>query len=309
MALNLNTSPYFDNFDRAKKFARILFKPGVAVQARELTQLQTILQDTVGNFADHIFKDGARVKGASGEPLIRDYIKITDLDASSATVSNDTLANFVGDTLTGGTSGLKAKISKAATGLDTDAVDKKTFYIDYVQGSSTGAYLHFEAGETLTVTSTDSGRNGSTFVVDNGTDANDATRNYFGSGLDFVIEDGILYIDGYFVYHDKQEINLEKYKTDANYYVGVKFKDSKVTADEDTTLNDPATGTFNFNAPGADRYKVSTEIAKLGLTATNDSDFISLYTVEEYGKVSVPVTVSVEVPDVVNSVENSFWYV
>ena len=281
MALNLNTSPYFDNFDRAKKFARILFKPGVAVQARELTQMQTILQDTIGNFADHMFKDGARVKGASGEPLIRDYIKINDLDASSATVSNDTLANFVGDTLTGGTSGLKAKISKSATGLDTDAVDKKTFYIDYIQGSSTGAYLHFEAGETLTVTSTDSGRNGSTFVVDNGTDANDATRNYFGSGLDFVIEDGILYIDGYFVYHDKQEINLEKYKTDANYYVGVKFKDSKVTADEDTTLNDPATGTFNFNAPGADRYKVSTEIAKLGLSATNDSDFISLYTVEE----------------------------
>ena len=66
MALNLNTSPYFDNFDRAKKFARILFKPGVAVQARELTQLQTILQDTIGNFADHMFKDGARVKGASG---------------------------------------------------------------------------------------------------------------------------------------------------------------------------------------------------------------------------------------------------
>ncbi len=37
MALNLNTSPYFDNFDKAKKFSRILFKPGVAVQARELT--------------------------------------------------------------------------------------------------------------------------------------------------------------------------------------------------------------------------------------------------------------------------------
>ena len=285
MALNLNTSPYFDNFDEAKKFARILFKPGVAVQARELTQLQTMLQDSIGNFADHMFVDGARVKGAMGTILKRDFIKINDLDASSTTVSNDTLINYVGDTVTGGTSGLTAKLSKTSTGLDTDAVDKKTLYLDYVQGSSTGAYLHFEAGETLTVTSTDSGRNGDTFVVDNGVDANDPTRNYFGQGIDFVIEDGIIYINGYFVYHTKQEIELEKYKLNANAYVGVTFNDSKVTADDDSTLNDPATGTFNFNAPGADRYKVSTTIAKLGLTATNDSDFVSLYTVED-GKIS-----------------------
>ena len=83
-----------------------------------------------------------------------------------------------------------ARVSKTATGLDTDAVDKKTLYLDYIQGSSTGAYLHFEAGETLTVTSTDSGRNGNTFVVDNGVDTVDPTRNYFGKGIDFVIEDG-----------------------------------------------------------------------------------------------------------------------
>jgi hypothetical protein len=285
MALNLNTSPYFDNFDEAKKFARILFKPGVAVQARELTQLQTMLQDSIENFSDHMFKDGARVKGANGIVLKRDFIKINDLDAASATVSNDTIANYVGDTVTGGTSGLTAKLSKVATGLDTDAVDKKTLYINYIQGSSTGAYLHFEAGETLTVTSTDSGRNGDTFVVDNGVDANDPTRNYFGQGIDFIIEDGIIYINGYFVYHDQQEITLEKYKLTANSYVGVTFTDSKITADDDSTLNDPATGTFNFNAPGADRYKVSTTIAKLGLTATNNSDFVSLYTVED-GKIS-----------------------
>ena len=281
MALNLNTSPYFDNFDKAKKFSRILFKPGVAVQARELTQMQTILQDTIGNFAGYMFNDGARVKGCSGEPLIRDFIKINDLDGSSASVSNDTLINYVGDIVTGSTSGLKGKISKTATGLDTDAVDKKTLYIEYTEGSSTGAYLHFEAGETLTISSTDGGRNGDTFVVDNGTDANDATKNYFGKGLDFVIEEGILFIDGYFVYHDKQDISLEKYKTNADSFVGIKFTDSKVTSDDDTTLNDPATGTFNFNAPGADRYKTSTTIAKLGLTEANDVDFISMYTVED----------------------------
>ena len=45
MALNLNASPYYDDFSDDKRFHKILFKPGVAVQARELTQLQAVLQD------------------------------------------------------------------------------------------------------------------------------------------------------------------------------------------------------------------------------------------------------------------------
>ena len=281
MALNFNTSPYFDDFDAAKKFARILFKPGVAVQARELTQLQTILTENATLFADHIFQEGAPVTGAKGQVKKRDFIKINDLDASSATVSNDTLANFIGDTVTGGTSGMKATIDKVETGIDTDAVDKKTLYISYIEGDQAGTNLHFAAGETLTVTSTDSGRNGSTFVVDNGTDANDVTRNFFGNGLFFTIEDGIIYLGGEFVRHDNQEILLEKYKNTANTYVGVKKTQTIITSDDDSSLQDPATGTFNFNAPGADRYKVTTTIAKLGLTATNDADFISLYKVED----------------------------
>ena len=46
MSLNTNFSidPYYDDYDEDKKFLRILFKPGYAVQARELTQAQSILQ-------------------------------------------------------------------------------------------------------------------------------------------------------------------------------------------------------------------------------------------------------------------------
>ena len=50
MALDLNTSPYYDDFNSAKDFDRILFKPGVAVQARELTQVQSLLQKISSNF-------------------------------------------------------------------------------------------------------------------------------------------------------------------------------------------------------------------------------------------------------------------
>ena len=64
MALDFNTTPYFDDFDDDKNFHRILFRPGRAVQARELTQSQTILQDQVTKFGDHLFQDGSRVTGA-----------------------------------------------------------------------------------------------------------------------------------------------------------------------------------------------------------------------------------------------------
>ena len=63
MPLNFNVDPYYDDFDPAKNYHRILFKPGFAVQARELTQAQTILQDQITKFADNIFKQNTPVTG------------------------------------------------------------------------------------------------------------------------------------------------------------------------------------------------------------------------------------------------------
>ena len=59
MALNLNTSPYYDDFNDDNRFHRVLFKPGVPVQARELTQLQTILQDQMEKGFGFVVQEGA----------------------------------------------------------------------------------------------------------------------------------------------------------------------------------------------------------------------------------------------------------
>jgi len=60
---NFNVDPYYDDYSEDKNFHRILFKPGFAVQARELTQLQTILQDQVSRHGYHTFKEGSEVAG------------------------------------------------------------------------------------------------------------------------------------------------------------------------------------------------------------------------------------------------------
>ena len=50
--VELNTSPYFDDYDEDKKFVRVLYVPGRAVQARELTQAQTLQQAQIKRFAE-----------------------------------------------------------------------------------------------------------------------------------------------------------------------------------------------------------------------------------------------------------------
>ena len=63
MTINLATTPYYDDFSEDKNFHQIVFRPGYAVQARELTQIQSIINNQIKRFGDHIFKDGSVVTG------------------------------------------------------------------------------------------------------------------------------------------------------------------------------------------------------------------------------------------------------
>ena len=91
MTVLTNVSPYFDDFDEDKNFVRVLFKPGVAVQARELTQSQTILQNQIKSVGNFLFKDGSKVSGPAPSVnldarTIR--LKNTDSRGTPITVSN-----------------------------------------------------------------------------------------------------------------------------------------------------------------------------------------------------------------------------
>jgi len=288
MALNLNTGPYYDDFDSAKNFNRILFKPGYAVQARELTQLQTILQNQIARFGEHIFVDGAPVLGCKDVLQNYDFVKINDVDNLGSAISNDDLATYVGDTVTGGTSGNVAVIAKVKSGQDTETIAKKTVYIQYTSGDNSDTDSKFVAGEVLTVTSTVSGRNGNTFVVDSNTSI-ERNKHYRGQSIDYSVQEGLIYFKGKFVEHSTQSIQVAPFGSPVTKYVGVLVKEDIVTSDDDSTLLDPATGTFNFNAPGADRYKVYTElVTRDPATDTIEDNFVSLFKVVD-GKKSTSV--------------------
>jgi hypothetical protein len=76
---DFNVSPYFDDYNENKDFYKILFRPGVAVQARELNQFQTILQKQVERFGDNIFKRGTIIDGCNFHFLSTyPFIKLVD---------------------------------------------------------------------------------------------------------------------------------------------------------------------------------------------------------------------------------------
>ena len=83
---NLNQSPFFDDFDETKNFHRVLFRPGYAVQARELTQIQSILQNQIERFGVDVYKDGTVIDGCNAQAQVWSYVKLNDKNAANAVI-------------------------------------------------------------------------------------------------------------------------------------------------------------------------------------------------------------------------------
>ena len=118
-----------------------MFRPAFAVQARELTQSQSILQNQLERFGDHVFKQGAMVMpGQLSIDTDFHAIKLTSKSASS-------LSDYLNSTLTGGSSGVQGFVTKVDV---TDGTDPDTLYIRYTKTGTDNAKTVFDDGETLT---------------------------------------------------------------------------------------------------------------------------------------------------------------
>ena len=250
---DFNVSPYYDDFTESKKFHRILFRPAFAVQARELTQVQTQLQNQIERVSDHLFDKGAMIiPGEIGYDLKYYAVKLTSKSASS-------LSTYVGTKLTGGTSGVTAKVINAVA---TDGTDPDTLFVKYFNTNSTdNTTIAFSDGETLT----SDGSGNPTVVVDT-----------TATGSAAQIQEGVYYINGFHVQVSAQTLILDKYSNTPSYRVGLTVTESFVTPGDDSSLNDNAQGVSNTNAPGAHRFKILLTLAKKGLSSTEDTNFYEL---------------------------------
>ena len=149
---NFNVSPYFDDYDEAKEFYKILFRPSVSVQVRELNQLQTILQNQIERFGNHVFKNGTIVSGVNFNYLpYYPFVKIKDTNVNDQPVDVQTYANY----WVKNSANLVAKVVKYDIGVESQDPDLNTLYVRYLNSGNANTSQNYSNNDVLTVYSID----------------------------------------------------------------------------------------------------------------------------------------------------------
>ncbi len=257
--MDFNVEPFYDDFEASngakdENYMRILFRPGYAVQARELTQIQSILQNQLKNFGDHIFKDGSPVFG--GQITLdtnANYLKLqtayNGVDVDIADFDNTVISNTLGNVR------IRARV------IATDETQTQpTLMVRYLRGNQFP--------------------NGNVIQTNTGSFAQLVADGAIGKGSVASIAEGVFYVDGYFVKVSPQTIVLDPYGNSPTYKIGLEIDDNIIDESADANLLDPAQNSFNYQAPGAWRYQYNLNLAKRELDSVDDSRFFELLRVE-----------------------------
>lgn len=284
MAINFNTGPYYDDFDKDKNFYKVLYKPGYAVQARELNQMQSIQQHQLAGISNHVFKKNSMV--IPGGIVLNNNADIVFVSSSStitdfSTLVGKTITNAVAFDATDDTT-LDGFITAVVLGYrEAIAADNITgteyipacLYVKYFKGQTEAPYrTTFDTSEALkTVEIT---------PIEFNTDADFASRK----GKVAVLSAGVFYTNEYFVDVQNQSVIVDHDSLQStNALVVLRIEESIVTSDDDESLLDNANGAPNQYAPGADRYKINLVLAvinDINFSSFDSDRFILMMTIE-----------------------------
>lgn len=272
MAENFNTKPYFDDYDERKGFHKILFKPSYAVQARELNQLQEILQQQISRVGTHLFKQGSLVLGQSKLNSDAQYVLLKNVDGDPELIKKldgvKLTQDVDGNALTATVLMAKAEgdLVLAVVRYQNSATKTVAGEVQNVTAFSKDLALEVADQPTTKVA-----------VAEKGGNNEPAT----GPAIFLVVESGVFYIDGYFVYTPRQQtlIGWNKVKS-LSAKAGFSVEKGIKTAYDDKTLFDNAAGSPNEAAVGADRFYIGLNLVTTGLEE-EAADFIELVRYED----------------------------
>ena len=280
---NLNVSPYFDDYNepviggKDNNYYKVLFKPGFPVQARELTTLQSILQNQVEQFGTHFFKEGAKVIPGSLS-YINPFYYVQLEDNFLGIPIELYIDQLIGKKVRGENSGVVGVVKKVIKKSESER-GVYTIYVDFIDSNSNNfTDSLFDDGENLV--SEESISFGSTFISANEGFARTIANNASGKGSAFALGSGVYFLRGYFVDVKDEILILDQYSSEPSYRVGLDVIEEIVSADTDPYLNDNANGFNNYAAPGADRLKISAILAKKPLNSFDTPSFVELAKVE-----------------------------
>ena len=278
---NLNVTPYYDDFDKFKNFYKVLYRPGFPIQARELTTMQSILQNQIENMGNHFFKDGAMViPGQVGfDNNVECILVQSSFLGSEVELYRSQLNNLI---ITGVTTGVKAKVLYSIPASESSK-NFITLYIKYVEaGGDNKDVVKFQNNEQLLAN--DEITYGTNLIEIGSPFAQLIPNNATSTGSVAYINNGVYFIRGYFVDVSYQYIILQQYAQNPSFRVGLEISESIITPEDDTSLNDNAAGSSNYAAPGAHRLKIGAQLVKKSIGDDADKNFIELVRIKD-GKI------------------------
>lgn len=274
---NLSRRPYFDDFDEKSQYTRVLFKPGTAVQARELNQTQSILQDQINKFGRNIYQEGTVVEGCIfAFDNKSSYVKIEDSYSNGTAF---TIADFQ-DQYLYNSNGLKAIIINTNPGYLSQAPNTNTLYVKYLNSASYAngdQQSTFDASEVITIrNTTNTATIGYITVASNTNNAN--VGDPTGKAYIMSTTEGVIFKKGAFLYVPKQSVLVSPYNNlPDGVSVGFEAVESIDTAQSNSALYDNAVGSPNYSAPGADRFKIAPQlVVRDTVSIANTKSFFSI---------------------------------
>jgi len=290
---NLNISPYFDDFDLRKEYYKVLFKPGYPVQARELTTLQSILQNQIEQFGNHVFKEGSVV--IPGNLVYKNDLSAVKLESLFQGLSSERyLPYLINKKIKGQVSGVTATI-RSYISSSSSVLQTTTLYVKYLNSDSTNNNQStFIDGENLLLDETvslseDFGGIGITLQQGEGI-ATTLSQDSTTVGSAVFLDEGVYFLRGYFINVNKDILYLDQYSNSPSYKVGFRIYEQFINSYDDSSLNDNSQGFSNYAAPGADRFKIFAQLEKIPLDSTDVQNFVQLLEINNGILVSITNT-------------------
>ena len=256
---NTGEASKYDDFDPKKNYVKVLYNPSRAVQARELTQEQTYLNHQIAAMGGYLFQDGQPIDGAKisfseSQPIVKVAFAVPPTNVK------DAFESVIGEVYyTTASSGQSIII----TGYEI--IDSEYYLL-----------FSYRGGEIW-----DNNYNGYIYLKNDPNKANEKQITFImkdapQNALVASCTEGTIFVDGYFIYVPRSEIVVTtipdenkllsdgtkaiNYYKNIEYHIGFSISRKEVTSSEDISLHDNAVGSYNYKAPGANRYQISAEL-------------------------------------------------
>lgn len=267
-------SQYNDDYRDSDHYHRILFNNGRALQARELTQMQTIIQAEIGRIANYLFTPGTIFNASAtvSSDLVKStpYVVVQTLPDTPSILKG---LKITGPDISG--SNITATI-KAVVPAASSPDGRNYLMLTYLSGANTTATntttgpAAFGSNQILTYT-----YGGSDFTLTTQL-TNTAANPVTGFGSMIEVPSYATYAGGHVIFVEKQSLVIDPKDPTPSEEVGFVLNEQVITANDDISLFDNSGATPNITSPGADRLKITLTLTKKSDIGASDT-FYSLY--------------------------------